>query len=444
MTPTTFLTRTAVALCIGATAALAVSATPVRAADSSQASTQGGPAMPRRGDSGPSVVRLQQALAARGIAVAGGITGLFGEGTAAAVATLQRQSGLRASGKVDARTAKILGLAPTVTVTTENLPTFGTSGDVVWLVQAALQELGVRGAGEPDGQFGVATRTAIASFQSSRGLRSNGLVDEPTAAALGLIAAPQVVKVVASASPSSKQNRGASGTLPSYGERSSAVTTLQQQLIAAGFAIDGGATGYFGPRTKQAIEALQKSKGMKVTGVVDVATLAALAPAAAAPAPSAPAAPAPSAAAPASIPSLAAFPMQGRCWFGDTWLHPRSGGRKHEGTDLIGAAGLAIYAVANGVITRTYDGLALGGKSLRLTAPDGTYYFYAHLDSFAPGIGAGTAVRAGQIIGYNGATGNAHEPHLHFEIHPGGGDAVNPYPFLKAIDGCRNTALLPQ
>lgn len=100
--------------------------------------------------------------------------------------------------------------------------------------------------------------------------------------------------------------------------------------------------------------------------------------------------------------------------------------------------------MANGTITRTYEGLALGGKSLRLTAPDGTYYFYAHLDSFAPGIGAGTAVRAGQVIGYNGATGNAHEPHLHFEIHPGGGAAVNPYPFLKAIDGCSNAALLPQ
>jgi murein DD-endopeptidase MepM/ murein hydrolase activator NlpD len=220
------------------------------------------------------------------------------------------------------------------------------------------------------------------------------------------------------------------------------VTTLQQQLISAGFTIEGGATGFFGPRTKGAIEALQARHGLAVTGVVNAATASRLG---AAPAPTPAPAPAPVAVpAPAAIPSLAAFPMQGKCWFGDTWHDPRSGGRKHEGTDLIGAKGLAIYAVANGTITRTYEGLALGGKSLRLTAPDGTYYFYAHLDSFAPGIGAGVAVRAGQVIGYNGATGNAHEPHLHFEIHPGGGAAVNPFPYLKAIDGCKNPALLPQ
>ena len=437
MSPATVLTRSAVALCAGAVLSLSFTAGPVRAADSSQSTTQGGPAMPTRGDSGPSVIRLQQALAARGIAVAGGVSGMFDEATANAVASLQRQSGLRPSGKVDARTAKLLGLAPSVTVTTANLPAFGSSGDVVWLLQAALLEAGVAGAGEPDGQFGVATRAAVSAFQARRGLRATGRVDEATAGALGLIPAPQTAKVVTVAAAPAKP---AAVSFPVYGERSSAVAALQQQLIAAGFAIEGGATGFFGPRTKGAIEALQKRHGLAVTGTVDASTVAKLG---ASPAPVAAPAPAP-AAAPTTVPSLVAFPMQGKCWFGDTWQHPRSGGRRHEGTDLIGAAGLAIYAVANGTITRTYEGLALGGKSLRLTAPDGTYYFYAHLDSFAPGIGAGTAVRAGQVIGYNGATGNAHEPHLHFEIHPGGGAAVNPYPFLKAIDGCSNAALLPQ
>lgn len=435
MSRTTLFIRSAVALCAGAVLSLAVGTGSVHAAENSQSTTQGGPAMPSRGDAGPAVVRLQQALAARGIAVAGGVSGVYDEATATAVATLQRQSGLRDSGKVDARTAKLLGLAPTVTVTAANLPTFGSTGDVVWLLQAALLEQGVAGAGEPDGQFGVATRKAVTAFQTRRGLGASGRVDVATAAALGLIPAPQAPTVVKAATAPSKP---AAGSFPAYGERSSAVTVLQQQLIAAGFAIEGGATGYFGPRTKGAVEALQRRHGLAATGVVDAATASRLG-AATAPDPAPAAAPAP-----AQIPSLAVFPMQGRCWFGDTWNDPRSGGRRHEGTDLIGAAGLAIYAVANGTITRTYEGLALGGKSLRLTAADGTYYFYAHLDSFAPGIGAGVAVRAGQVIGYNGATGNAHEPHLHFEIHPGGGAAVNPYPFLKAIDGCRNTALLPQ
>jgi murein DD-endopeptidase MepM/ murein hydrolase activator NlpD len=75
---------------------------------------------------------------------------------------------------------------------------------------------------------------------------------------------------------------------------------------------------------------------------------------------------------------------------------------------------------------------------------DGTYFFYAHFSEFAPGIEIGTKVVPGQIIGFNGATGNASVPHLHFEIHPGGGAAINPFPIVKAIDGCSRTEPLPQ
>ena len=439
MTPITSFTRLAIAVGTGVTLSLTVVAPTARAAETTQASAMAGSNMPVRGESGPAVVRLQQALIARGFVVAGGVTGVFTESTAQAVAAMQRQAGLRSTGKIDARTAKILGLAPTPTVTVASLPEFGAEGDVVWLIQAALQEQGIAGAGDPDGRFGVATRTAVTSFQKRKGLRASGVVDEATAIALGLLAAPQRVVVAASARPTATVATGTSSGLPSFGERSSSVSTLQQKLIAAGFAIEGGATGYFGTQTKGAVEAAQKRAGLPVTGIVDSRTMAAIGTSStAAPAP------APSQEAPQTIPSLAAFPMQGKCWFGDTWHDPRGGGRVHEGTDLIGAKGLAVYAVANGVITKIYGNLALGGTALRLTAPDGTYYFYAHLDSFAPGIGVGVPVRAGQIIGFNGSTGNAHEPHLHFEIHPGGGAAVNPYPYLKAINGCGSTALLPQ
>jgi murein DD-endopeptidase MepM/ murein hydrolase activator NlpD len=87
----------------------------------------------------------------------------------------------------------------------------------------------------------------------------------------------------------------------------------------------------------------------------------------------------------------------------------------------------------------------LSGNALRLTAADATYFFYAHLDSFAPGLAVGSVVKAGQIVGYMGDTGNASgNSHLHFEIHPGGGDPVNPYPVVKAIDACHVTEVLPQ
>jgi murein DD-endopeptidase MepM/ murein hydrolase activator NlpD len=114
--------------------------------------------------------------------------------------------------------------------------------------------------------------------------------------------------------------------------------------------------------------------------------------------------------------------------FWDTWGAPRSGGRRHQGVDMIGARGTPLYAVVDGFAKPKSN--RLGGTTIWFEGDDGNSYYYAHLDSY----GQTGRVAKGTVIGYLGDTGNAKQstPHLHFEIHPGGGDAVNPYPTVKA------------
>jgi LysM repeat protein len=151
--------------------------------------------------------------------------------------------------------------------------------------------------------------------------------------------------------------------------------------------------------------------------------------------------------APASGPvAIRQFPVQGLCWFSDTWGAPRSGGRRHQGVDILAPMGKAVYAADDGTLTKQYVDApgALSGNGWRLTRADGTYYFYGHFSRFADGLAVGSKVKAGQVIGYVGMTGNAGVPHLHFEVHPGGGAAVNPTPVVKAVDGCGVTAIVTQ
>lgn len=115
--------------------------------------------------------------------------------------------------------------------------------------------------------------------------------------------------------------------------------------------------------------------------------------------------------------------------FGDTWGAARSGGRKHEGVDMIGREGMPIYAVVSGSVQ--FKQTPLGGNSAWVTGNNGNRYFYAHLSGFE---GSSRSVQQGELIAYMGHTGNANGVnHLHFEIHPGGGAAVNPYPGVRAV-----------
>ena len=89
-------------------------------------------------------------------------------------------------------------------------------------------------------------------------------------------------------------------------------------------------------------------------------------------------------------------------------------------------------AVAPGVVSRHGSGGA-GGLSIYLWGDNGVEFYYAHMSGFSTPVGA--RVGAGQTIGYVGNTGNARggAPHIHFEIHPGGGGAINPYASLVRV-----------
>ena len=120
-------------------------------------------------------------------------------------------------------------------------------------------------------------------------------------------------------------------------------------------------------------------------------------------------------------------PVGTRTKFYDSWLERRSGGREHEGVDLVGLRHDPILAPVDGVVTRRWD--TLGGRSFDLVAANGDYYFGTHMSRF----GADGEVQAGEVIGYMGDGGNAKGVHLHFEYHPGGKhNPVNPYPIVDA------------
>ncbi len=133
------------------------------------------------------------------------------------------------------------------------------------------------------------------------------------------------------------------------------------------------------------------------------------------------------------------FPVLGAHAFGSDFGAPRMVGtpdeHTHQGNDIAAPLGAQLVAVEPGMVVAMGTD-RLGGIKLWLAGRSGTYYYYAHLSKFADDVHEGDIVPAGTVIGFVGNTGNAAGgiPHLHFEIHPNGGPAVDPYQYLVAAD----------
>ncbi|HZJ25864.1 MAG TPA: peptidoglycan DD-metalloendopeptidase family protein [Acidimicrobiia bacterium] len=123
-----------------------------------------------------------------------------------------------------------------------------------------------------------------------------------------------------------------------------------------------------------------------------------------------------------------ACPIAGPRAFSNDWMASRPGGTRHEGTDIFSPRGTPNVAVVSGTITQKYG--SRQGNGVHLNGDDGTLYYYFHLQSYA---GGPRRVSQGEVIGYTGDSGSPGAVHTHFEIHPGRGGAVNPYPTLQRV-----------
>lgn len=146
------------------------------------------------------------------------------------------------------------------------------------------------------------------------------------------------------------------------------------------------------------------------------------------------------------VPEHIIFPVVGKVQYTDDFGAPRGGGA-HQGNDLMAAKRSPAVAAEAGRV-KYWTTSAAAGCMLYLYGESGTMYYYIHLNNdltakndnrgkcvkgVAYAVSNGSRVAAGQQVGYVGDSGDANgiHAHLHFEVHPGGGRAVSPYPYLQ-------------
>ena len=148
-------------------------------------------------------------------------------------------------------------------------------------------------------------------------------------------------------------------------------------------------------------------------------------------------------------PTRIIFPVIGPAQYTDDFGDARWQGR-HEGNDIVSVRRALAVAAEAGTVEFDHASHGAGGCMLYLHGRSGTKYLYVHLNNdataqndnrgkcvpgtaFPKGLRTGAKVEAGQPVGYVGDSGDADgaSPHLHFELHPGGGAAISPYPYLR-------------
>ena len=266
-------------------------------------------------------------------------------------------------------------------------PTAAASGNAgIAALQVALRARGLYIA-TIDGQQGPATTTAIKRFQVRAGLPSNGVAGPSTRRALGRYGRHLL--------GSRPLTRGASGW---------DVAALQFLLAWHGFpsaTFDGG----LGAHTERAVRRFQRWAGLPADGVAGPGTIAALRK------------PLP------RCPIALAWPVAGPVGDG---FGPR-GNRFHAGIDIVAGTGTPVRAAAPGRVVFAAPAGGGWGKLVVVAHSDGVETMYAHLSRIE--VRTGQSVGAGTRVGRVGATGDAHGPHLHFEVRLRGA-AVDPRPAL--------------
>jgi murein DD-endopeptidase MepM/ murein hydrolase activator NlpD len=147
------------------------------------------------------------------------------------------------------------------------------------------------------------------------------------------------------------------------------------------------------------------------------------------------------------------FPVVGPSTYSDTWGAYRGtiSTHFHIGVDIIGLRLQPLVAATDGTITHFVVDHPTAGWGVVVTDTEGWDYRYYHLNNdkpgtddgsnpaswrFAAGLALGDFVKAGQLLGYMGDSGDSETsvPHVHFEIHRPGGEAVNPYPSVRGSE----------